>query len=217
MFIDFNGAMIEIGLQHMEEYLEVVAISIEDKQNEFDSYIELEAEKLDKDDKDAFYEWHSDEYWRLNDVFPNFLYKSFIISWYSFIENELFNFCNILKKQNNVDLSHKDLADNGIKQAKRYLQKVIVMNLRESDWEEFAKIGKIRNTLVHRNGDFKTEEIKNMKSYLEKHKLLENNGFEKFVPNEEFCKYLIVLAKNFFANLYFDAGRTTSRTSFEKR
>ena len=217
MYVDLHGAIIEITLMHMKEYLDIVSSSIENKQKEFDEFIEKEVRKIDPDDRDPFYEHYSDDYWRLNEVFPVFLYKSFIVSWYSFVENELFMFCNILERENDLILSHKDLSDRGITQARKYLVKVAAIDLVQVHWNELINIGKIRNVIVHRDGDFTDAEIKDLKQYFDEHNLIENSRTNKFLPHLQYCRHLIELADNFFKNLYFDGGKTTSRSTYEKK
>ncbi|TGL58735.1 hypothetical protein [Leptospira sarikeiensis] len=97
--------------------------------------------------------------WNLEEIFvehfPNLLRRSALVTLFSFFESQLNEFCNVMKFNDSLQLSYKDISGQGIERSKKYLEKVIYLNLSEllPVWNEIKIIQTIRNLIVHQDGE----------------------------------------------------------------
>ncbi len=120
--------------------------------------------------------------------YPTILRNSLFISIFSFFENELNQLCNLYKIFFNSTISLEDISGKGIVKAKKYLEKVVGLNLDSlnTEWSILANYKKIRNSLVHNDGKFKSLD--------ELSKILDN------VPEIEKSEDLFIYIKAKFLN-----------------
>lgn len=216
LVFDIHIYTIELTLSNMFDYLNVVHEGIAKKQKEFESVIEEKTAGLDQEGRDEyFHNYCLDDHWRLYEIVPNYFYSSFLITWYSFIEKELFTLCKLIRIDKDIILKHDELAGRGIRQAQTYFASVLNVELAERDWKELIdKIAKLRNVYAHRCGEFSEREIDNLRSYLNLHQLYD---YGRVVLTVDYCKYLIAFARRLLQRLYYDAGYTKSPTDFESK
>lgn len=219
IILDNDGGFIEYEIRNMKRYLTMLQKVFEEKIDDFETNIEKDMQQVKPENIDEYFQLHEGEYWDLSELFPYYIYSSFIVSWYSYMEHTLNRFCEDIYKNKGYKITLKDMADKGIRRAKMYLIKVADITLIDNHWNELALIGDIRNAIVHKSGNFLINELRNnqtLKSYLKKHQILSDDGLNWCKPNIEYCNYLTIFSLMFFHNLFYDAGRTISRTSFVK-
>lgn len=189
----------------MEEYLDFVSTNIEQKQMELEFLIK---EYLKKDTLGAMIipNKYFDNYWSLNEALPSLFYKSFILSWYSFVEYELIRLCSFMQIEKNIEFSPENVSGKGIGKARKYFRKV-GLNLSELDWEELFKIRAIRNVLAHNDGSFEDYEFQRFRNYFIEYKLIRDKNNNEFIPSIHFCRHLIRFVKRFFENLHSESRR----------
>lgn len=99
-----------------------------------------------------------DHTWDLEDVFreyfPNLQRRSALITLFSFFEHELNKVCNLFQITENYKVSLSDISGSGIERAKRYLSKVVSLDLDPDtpEWNEVKNIQALRNLIVHADG-----------------------------------------------------------------
>ena len=73
---------------------------------------------------------------------------------FSFLEHQLDSLCELFARTQGLNIVHTDLRDRDIDRSRRYLRKVIRLQLDDNstDWHEIKKVQKVRNVLVHENG-----------------------------------------------------------------
>ena len=184
----------------MLEFLEIAHKDFEKRQVEFVRNLEEESKLLSIEEKDDFMDFYSTDYWKLHEVHPYLLYSSFLVSWYSLVERELYGLCDFYCSQTDDLLRYKDLAGQGIRRAQLFFKKVAKIDMEEEQWNELTqRAGKIRNCIVHRGGELLDDEIKQLREYLIKFNLLDK---ERLVLNFDYCKYLIDFSARFFEKLW---------------
>ncbi|EPQ5810614.1 hypothetical protein MBU97_005420, partial [Klebsiella pneumoniae] len=117
-----------------------------------------EDEKKDAPDDYINYleDYYSEQYDFLVNIQPNIFNKSALVSLYSCLEHNLNDYCNICQRIVNTNISVTDFNGDGIHKAKRYLTKLMDINFGLSqEWQFMTEFNKIRNCIVHANGDIK--------------------------------------------------------------
>ena len=122
--------------------------------------VEKNAATMSDEDKTAYFEdVASDEYFQLQESFPQTIRISLFVHSYSLFEHSLTKLTNRIYKDLNLELDPKELKDVGIIRAKTYLQKVAHVGFPENHpaWGEIIILNKIRNLYVHQDGFLPTE------------------------------------------------------------
>ena len=98
---------------------------------------------------------------RFDHEFPNRIRYSSIIQTYSMLEIYLKWLCEKLKKINDFPIGISDLKGNSdLEKGKLYLTKIynIDFNKLNPEWNFLNDMRKIRNQIIHNNGDFTTKD-----------------------------------------------------------
>ncbi len=105
---------------------------------------------------------HLDDLHRYSDNYSSILMSSTFISAYSMFESELGRLCDAIERRSNYSVSQKDLNGRGILKSKKYLEKVVEINLSnlDSEWHKIIDYNKIRNLIVHNNSNLIKEKTK---------------------------------------------------------
>jgi hypothetical protein len=95
--------------------------------------------------------------------FPNLQRRSTLVILFSFFERQLDQLCELFGKAQRLNICHTDLKATGIDRSRRYLQKVIGLQLVDNShsWQELKKIRKVRNAVVHNDARLFESDIKN--------------------------------------------------------
>lgn len=98
------------------------------------------------------------------EYFPSLQRSSAFLTLYANFETELNNLCKILKKQFSLNISLKDLKDNGIDRATIYLEKVACLNINKNliEWSDIKELQKIRDLIIHNAGNLANNPNKNI-------------------------------------------------------
>src|SRR5262245_27083581 len=78
----------------MSKYLETLPSFLTSSELELQGYLEQQASDLDEEAKYDFYESYQDEFAELGEEFPRLLLNGFIVTWYSFVEQQLIELCH---------------------------------------------------------------------------------------------------------------------------
>ena len=115
----------EFELCHFGEYAEKFERFLAQEQKSFRASVDKKAESLDEEEKADFYDWMSEDYSKLNDLFPNILRASLFTHIYSFTEHHLVKFCDHYHGEKKYRVAPSDLRGEGIGRSKDYLKKVV--------------------------------------------------------------------------------------------
>lgn len=99
--------------------------------------------------------------------FPNLQRRSTLIILFSFLEHQHDQLCQLFAATQQLNIVHTDLKGKGIDRSRRYLRKVIRLQLDDNSatWQEIKKIQKVRNLVVH--NDAKLDSKPDDKSVIE--------------------------------------------------
>ena len=96
--------LLNAKIREMRYYLNDLVKSLDNMEREFNRTTEEQAGKIkDEEERDQFYEFSSDDYWRYKETFPRIFLNSFHVSAYSLLESETLAIARkIGKKQKQV-------------------------------------------------------------------------------------------------------------------
>jgi len=223
MGINIGHLLVTIELEQMSRYLDIAHTSLQDYQKAFVESVEKTVQQMGEEEKAEFYEFHSDDFIDVSEEFPRLLFLSFIVTWYSFVEQELIKLCDRLKLTDGL----QENFDKGIRLARKLLLEARKYEIDNNHWQELTNISKLRNIIVHRGKrlphSYKEPDDKKctpitldtgvtvylhideaMYHYLTEHDMIEYTGLFSLAPSIEYCEYLVRLGKVIFSKLYSD-------------
>ena len=222
--------LIELELDQMSKYLDLVGNSINQRLEDIELAYRKEAIREMTTDEAAIFNDHwIDEYLDVGKDFPQLLLMSFVIAWYAFVEQQLLMLCDDLNLTITIGPRDETRFDKGIRRARKFLIEAKKYTIEESHWQELVMIGKLRNVLVHEGKDIPRSYLKPEKQfvpyilhideevtvfikirediyqYLNKYEMIEHSGaYFEVRPSFEYCNHLIKFGKDFFSKLYSD-------------
>ncbi|MBO9541904.1 hypothetical protein J7643_15055 [bacterium] len=140
------------SLSTMREYLSVTDSLYEKRLDEVKEEVsqQITSAKCDSEVEDGLVYQQYQEY-ALRD-FKELLYKGVFLSCFSFVETELYGFCDAVSKSTGSKLNIDDLTGDGPQKIRKYLEKVAGYQIRDGYWNDFYTFSKIRNILTHEIG-----------------------------------------------------------------
>lgn len=227
--VDAELLMMSHYLREMQSYLQGDLQKLEQEvkalQEEFDSTTEEDFEY--PYDRDAYAEYLFEPYRGRYDVigreFPRRLFSSFIVSMYSFIEDELSNVCSIMgiDKDDYVRRCNSNERKNKIALIACQIEHKTQVDIKKvRQWAELQKFRRVRNDIVHKNGlipykprsspEEDPQQIKvedNYRQYLERNNLIELEGVGgRITPNLIYCQHIINISRDFLLYVYMETG-----------
>ena len=109
---------------------------------------------MTEEDRQEYYEFASDKFYKLEETFPRILRYSFFVHIYSLLEHTLLRIADDVRQSRKLGLSPGDLKDDGITRAKTYLKKVAGIQFPDStsEWQDILALNSLRNVIVHSGG-----------------------------------------------------------------
>jgi hypothetical protein len=155
-FRNFLDEKTEEELERLEEYNTAIENKfIQDKTVLSKSYDKkFVNKKLPSEIEYMLGEQLTSEYYIIDNLFLKTFRYSMIVTIYSLIEMELNYLCRYLCHTKQLVLTLDEVRGDGIERAKVYLSKVCDVNFPDTnEWNEITKLNKIRNCIVHAQGD----------------------------------------------------------------
>ena len=145
---------ISIDFDNIEHYCSHLHKTFEKEQIRFKEKVLKEAGDMDEEEKASFYDYMSDDHWRLNDVFPSFHWNSTFVTAYSLFEYHLNDICECLQEKSEFKIKVNVIKGKGIERSKIYLSSIWSLNdcFNGKDWSSIKDYALIRNRLVHNSG-----------------------------------------------------------------
>ncbi len=198
---DWSSVGMDIKIEEMRDYLDTLNKQLDQMPKDYEKRIEAGAEGIeDEDERDEYYEWHSDFYWRYKETFPRIFLNSYHISAYSLLESEIYSVARRVgeKKHEVFDVSDIKGRDY-LESASSYIKKLTLIDAATfSSWSSLKEGQRLRNIIVHSNGKVtKQDNIEVAK----KHKVY-NESNEELSITYDYCKAFLDTLRTFFTELY---------------
>lgn len=154
---------------------------------DFEKHTEKEIKKAPKYRRDELEEHFEDEYNVLLSM-AVLTRHSLFTSTYSLLETFLNDLCSTLKEERKLLIDISDLSGAGIFRAQTYLSKIIHVDFPSShrSWQRICNYNKLRNCLVHADGQLSNDSNKQLLKFITGHKHLEMNILAKVQLQEGF-------------------------------
>lgn len=166
---------------------------------------------IPRDDSDDDY-----SYWR-NEVniyeeryekdFPSKIRYSFVVLLHIIFETRLHAACNEIAKRNNIDLKENDLRGGPIERARNYLTKKANVKIsNQIAWQVMTDHQKIRDCIVHTNGDISKSKDKNRILEIGKKGIGIVIDHDELYIEADYFKFTLETLRQFFDDIYETAG-----------
>jgi hypothetical protein len=211
--------LVDCELDQMSRYLDLVQESLQR------NYAQLEAryEEIGGGGNGDY----EDEFVEATQEFPQLLLLSFVVIWYSFVEQTLLELCEELRLRISFSAKENENFDKGIRRARKFLLRGRNYEIDAEHWRELIEISRLRNYIVHEGKRIRYSHLKPDRqfvpyeidsgtvvfliidealfSYLQKHGIATTGGpFVEILPSIEYCKSLVELGRKLFRKLYDD-------------
>lgn len=155
------------GFDEIEDFNEFMKSAIKREQDLTSWRIKEGANRLDAEEREQYYEFFSEDYQKIGEVFEKLALDSFVVMLYARIETGMGTLCDALRQDRQemgekINLRHSDLSGSGyLDQAKLYIEKVLGVNLdlgNNAQWPEIVGLRILRNAIVHEEGWLSTKD-----------------------------------------------------------
>ena len=239
MGFNFPLYFIQVELRQMSKYLDVVSSALSENANNvkvaFEEAMKNDpVEQLPDDDIDWVVDDYQEDLIEAEYEFPRLLLVSFVILWYSFVEQKLLDFCEELNLTITVSPKNRESMGKGVRRARRFLSIVKNYEIDQTQWNELVYISKLRNLLVHEGKEINLSYLKpegdgilyqkdgdldiylpvekDLFNYMKRHDLFIVSGLSfEITPSVDYCKGLVKLATEIFNKLYKDLKTSKSK------
>ena len=147
------------GFDEIEDFNDFMKSAIKREQEKTSRWIEKQASRLSIDNQEEYYDFFSEDYQKIGEVFEKLALDSFVVMLYSRIETGMGSLCDAIRqdiqnqKGKTIELRYIDLKGNGyLDQTKLYMEKVLGMDLnlgKNIHWPEIVGLRILRNSIVH--------------------------------------------------------------------
>lgn len=185
-------------LQRLLEFADATEQFLNSHKAAFEKAIEEKAKELAQEAKDDLYGWHSDDWHRLEQEFPQTLRSSLAISVYAEFEHFLLSRARYLGASQKRRIMPKDLKSKGIRSALEYYKLVLDVPFPDDspEWGEILSLNRIRNCLVHSTGEI-ADDDKAMITLVEKHPHLSLSNLSKIMLDDQYVPFVIGMIASF--------------------
>lgn len=148
---------LDLEINNLRSYAETLEESLTEQLNKFTLSIEDRVSQLPAEVREDFYEFYSEDYWKLSEVFPNTLRYSLFVTCYSLLEYELIHLCQYISDKGNppnpVEFDAFDLKTSPLDRVKNYFKEVGITFPKDELWQKIRNYQKLRNGIVHNGGE----------------------------------------------------------------
>ena len=174
---------INLEMMELREYAEEIEHYFAQQQKKLLERYEREVEKYPAAQEDIA-EYLGEEKSRIEEIFLRSFRYSMIIAAHSVLEVLLEDLCRHAQRLHHQTKSVRDLGNDGIARAKRYLKTIAKISFPENTnaWQQIEKSLKIRNCIVHTQGNIKkTRNPKALRNLVKSIKGITLDGADRFI------------------------------------
>lgn len=194
-------------LDDFTEYTSEIEAKFNTDKRRLSEHYDETIKNLSEEDRRDVDDYFSDDFYMIESIYILLYRRSTLVSIYSFLEHSMDRLCRHLYAINTYPVKVDDLKGEGIVRAKDYLEKLakVKFDALNGEWSQLANMNKIRNCIVHADGDVMALSKSRRESLLN---IINNNrGIslkdERFISIEkEFISSCIGQVRTFLDKLY---------------
>ncbi|MBO2537637.1 hypothetical protein [Rummeliibacillus suwonensis] len=189
--LGFSEFLFMYKMDMLKELIEETEKSLSIELNNFERNLEDEARGYSQEQREEYFEYMSDEYWKYKEEQPQIVRVSFFLQSYFSFEHFMFKVCNYFKAKSDIKLEVKDISGQGLEKAKIYISKVIGISspFQSHYWAKIQYYNQIRNAFVHNAGKYDENNKKQGNTLKNIHSIDVKNN--EFILNNYFCLEVI--------------------------
>ena len=150
MGINMRAWMTNYELDQMSRYLSLIQASLSQRLEEIEAaYREDMTDEMTERKYSILEDHYTDQFLEVGRDFPQRLLSSFVVAWYSFVEQQLLDICEYLELRVTIGPKDNKNFGKGIRRARRFLLEVGQYEIHPPHWQELIEIGWLRNFIVH--------------------------------------------------------------------
>lgn len=166
---------------------------------------DIRREGADAEFENYLTDFYADEFYRIDRVFLRSFRYSAIVTIYSLLETSMNSLCNLLKQMKGLSVEVDELRGDGIERAKLYLSKICAIKFpdKSHEWSEIQKLNKIRNCIVHAEGDiWRVHSPKKLNNVVKSTKGLTLENKQYLVVEKQYLESAITWVEDFLQELH---------------
>ncbi|MGA2405283.1 MAG: hypothetical protein ABSF81_00845 [Bacteroidales bacterium] len=159
----FYRDILKKEFSEIKDFVDETKNLIISRQKELEKHINNEIKKSRHSNSgQEIVEYYIDDIIKYDQTYIEILMNSTFISSYSLFENSFCRICKHAQKEKGKQINLNDLSGKGINQCKKYIEKVIEIDLSSlyTEWEEIQNYNKVRNLIVHNSANFEKDKSK---------------------------------------------------------
>ncbi|WP_375320663.1 hypothetical protein [Aliivibrio logei] len=196
---------IVLKLRDYKEYISDLESKFSNDRNVLLDEFKKESAQYSKDDWKLIEDFYADDYSEIKDTRLVLYRQSTLVSLYTYLESSLHLFCLYSRKRNGFVVNVSDYRGEGIVRSKEYLEKhgVLDVSLINGSWSNLQSFNKIRNCLVHCNGDLLTyKNKKQIISIVNNNKFLSLKEESSLIITKEYVDFIINEIESFLLEVH---------------
>ena len=208
----FENMLITHQWKRHRQFLSLLEPQLDDVVRDWELAIQEQAEQIDDDKRDEFYEFLSDEYHDM-EHHRSILTNSFFTASFALFEYHLTWLCSHVQQRHNNPFSVNDLKYSLTNRVKSYLKKLgVPFPDNAPEWKDIIKYQEIRNKIMHEGGNVSCEWA-HLK-YAECNGIVSNGGEpQKLELTRSFCEKATGDFERFLLMVSHAARQTTQMQS----
>jgi hypothetical protein len=159
---------------------------------------------LSADEVSEIDDYFSDYYYTIEDTYIGQHRRSTLVSIYSFLEHAMNHLCKHVTKKNGYQFAVEDLRGEGIQRASTYLKKTASadFNALNDEWSALKTLNKVRNCIVHNEGDVTVLKSSELADLVNKITGLSLRNDRLISVEREYVDHCITTVESFLDKLY---------------
>lgn len=198
----------EFAFDNLADYLDII-------EGQFESFRDMERNKIPRNpptglSEEQLADWHSEinlfeeQYDR---DFPSKIRYSFLILLYIILETRLRAACDEISNRRSLEKKESDIRSAALERAKVFLKKVAKLPSGDQIvWEWLMDFQKVRNCIVHSNGQIEGSRDKDILNHLCNENVGLSSEAGALMIERRYCTVTLEMTKRYFGHLFDSAG-----------
>ncbi|MCP3026862.1 hypothetical protein [Halobacillus sp. A5] len=192
---NFAHELAKIRLDTIDSYVEQMEHAINEKSEQLARITEERAKDMPEEVADEYYEFHYDDFHRLERDFPSLLRYSIVTAVISTIEQALVRTCRSHYDENPNLKHYRKYGDkNNLEKFSYYIMEQMNIDFpnESEEWEFILNVYNVRNNIVHSNGRINDgKDVEGLKNSIQELPFVSSSHEKEIHIDKEFCPLLI--------------------------